>query len=68
MLEDEGVIVIDPIARKDGEGFLLRVTYINLTNITEEVIDRIRIQLEDEFDAPIGINSIILEGEEALME
>ena len=68
LLEAEGVIVIDPVAKKDGDGFLLQVTYINLTNITEGVIDRVRLQLEDEFDAPISIQSIILEGEEALME
>ncbi|NOR90125.1 MAG: TIGR00341 family protein [Anaerolineales bacterium] len=68
LLEGEGVIVIDPVARKDGDDFLLRVTYINLTDISDEDVDLIRVQLEDEFSTPVIIESVILEGEETLIK
>jgi uncharacterized hydrophobic protein (TIGR00271 family) len=68
LLEAERVIVIDPVASRDGEGFLLRVTYVNLTNISDDDVDLIRVQLEDEFSAPVIIDSVILVGKETLIE
>jgi hypothetical protein len=68
LLEAEGVIVIDPVASNEGESYLLRVTIVNLTDITDEDVDQIRIQLEDEFSSPVIIKSVILEGEETLID
>ena len=44
------------------------MTYVNLTNISDDDVDLIRVQLEDEFSAPVIIESVILVGKETLIE
>ncbi len=68
MMEEQGVIVIDSVADGDENGYTITAAIVTLRDISKEGLDHIREVLREEFGAPITIESVIIEGEEARFE
>ena len=68
MMEEQGAIVIDSVAEGDEDGYTISVAIVTLRDISKEELDHIREALSEEFGAPITIETIIIEGEEAQFE